>query len=259
MNISTIHKFLATHTLSLKICVKLRNQMNCVIQNYVANGCDMKFNGEFFIIEHLINNCNSFVDVGANAGEWTDHIVRIQKDITSFHIFEPQYNLYENLCRKFALPNFYIHSEPLSNKIGDVNFKIEGRSSRINNNRVSSSNIIKSNRLDNIIQDPIDYVKIDCEGHDLQVILGAEKLISKGYIKFITFEYNDLWLENSTSLSGCISFLKCYDFKVYRISQDSIVDFEYELLGDFYRYSNFIAIHNNYLHLVKEIISKDIY
>ncbi len=45
-------------------------------------------------------------------------------------------------------------------------------------------------RLDEILPEAaITLLKIDVEGYDLKVILGAEKLITKGYIQNLIFEY----------------------------------------------------------------------
>lgn len=55
MNFSKFHRFLAIHNLSLQLSVKLRNQISCVIQLYVSKGSDMRYNGEFYILNLLIN------------------------------------------------------------------------------------------------------------------------------------------------------------------------------------------------------------
>jgi FkbM family methyltransferase len=255
MNITRIHKFLAHHILSLKCSLKLRNQINCVIQHYVSSGCDMRYNGEFFILEFLLKHCKSFVDVGANRGEWSDKVLNSSSNVRSLHLFEPQLKLYKDLCSKFSSENINVSRTPLSNEVSEVNFTDEGRSSRISANFNKRNRVIHTDRLDNIVKEPIDFIKVDCEGHDFKVILGSEEIIGNKLNKFISFEYNDLWLEQSSSLIKCIEFFRDFNYKIYRINQNNIVDFDYYLLGDYYRYSNFIAVRNTYTHYLKDITS----
>ena len=97
MNFSKFHRFLASRNLSLQLSVKLRNQISCVIQHYVSKSCDMRNNGEFYILDLLINYCNSFVDAGANKGEWSNEVLKLAKQVNYLHLFEPQKKLYKEL------------------------------------------------------------------------------------------------------------------------------------------------------------------
>jgi FkbM family methyltransferase len=259
MSTTRIHKFLAHHILSLKCSLKLRNQINCVIQHYVSNGCDMRYNGEFFILEYLLEHCQSFVDVGANRGEWSDQVLSLSKNVQTMHLFEPQLKLYNELHTRFSSQSVNVYQTALSNKVSEVTFIDEGRSSRISSNSDKNNYLIKTERLDNIVNEPIDFIKVDCEGHDFKVILGSEYLIEKGLNKFISFEYNDLWLEQSSSLLNCIEFFKDFNYEVYRIHHNNIVDFDYNLLGDYYRYSNFIAVRKTHTQHLEKITSSTKY
>ena len=49
---------------------------------------------------------------------------------------------------------------------------------------------VEAKRLDDIIQTPIDFIKIDAQGADIDCIIGAEKLIAK-YHPVIAFEYEE--------------------------------------------------------------------
>jgi FkbM family methyltransferase len=247
MNFSKFHRFLASRNLSLQLSVKLRNQISCVIQHYVSKSCDMRYNGEFYILGLLINYCNSFVDAGANKGEWSNEVLKLAKQVNYLHLFEPQKKLYNELTIKFTSTNHHVHNIALSDISQNVNFIEDGRSSRIACKVAHKEEILTTERLDNIVNGNADFIKIDCEGHDYKVILGLENLLSYDFNKFIQFEYNDLWLENSSTLLSCIHFLKSYNYKVFRINQNSVTDFDYNLLGDYYRYSNFIAAHESQL------------
>ena len=52
----------------------------------------------------------------------------------------------------------------------------------------------------NLFLKKIDYIKIDTEGHDYKVLLGAKKFIKKHKPKFIQFEMNYHYLFSGENL-----------------------------------------------------------
>lgn len=254
MSISKFHKFLSKSKLCLNVSIKLRNQINCIIQHHVSNGCDMKYNGELFLLKHLVKHCKTFIDVGANSGEWSREVINFKDDIESLYLFEPQRDLYTELKTNFISPDYHIHNTALSDCSKTVPFHYDGRSSRIAENKNLKEDFITTKRLDTIITTNSDFIKIDRQGHDYKVILGSENIISNDLNKFIQFEYNDFWVENSSTLKSCLDFFNSYEYKLFRIDKNSLINFDYAFLGDYFRYSNFIAIKNKYLYSVNSII-----
>ena len=56
----------------------------------------------------------------------------------------------------------------------------------------------------------IDFLKIDTEGYELNVLKVFEEYIS--YIDIIQFEYGGTFLDNNTKLIDVINYLKQYNF-----------------------------------------------
>jgi hypothetical protein len=85
----------------------------------------------------------------------------------------------------------------------------------------------------------MDYVKIDTEGFDLKVIQGALGLLSR--TRFLQFEYNAHWLFAGSSLYQAFSILRDQGFEVYLIRNTGLHPLQYEVWGDYFRYSNYFA------------------
>jgi FkbM family methyltransferase len=93
----------------------------------------------------------------------------------------------------------------------------------------------------------IDFLKIDAEGYDLQVLRGAGNCLREKLIGVIQFEYNAPWTESSSTLASAISYLNGFGYPVYLLKRDGLYEFEYQAYGEYYRYSNFVAIAPGYL------------
>jgi len=222
----------------------------------VSDGVDMRYNGEIEVARHISNHCKSFADVGANIGEWTTIMLKHCSSNITGHAFEPNPSYNEQLTRNLQASGITVHSTALSDSIKDHSFVLDGRSSRIQASKKEGEQIqLKTDTLDNIFSDQtIDFIKIDCEGHDFKVIHGAKDMIIEKRTKYIQFEYNSLWLEHGSSLLQAITFLENNDFDVFRIHKRGLKRICYKHFGDYYRYSNFLAVNREYLHNIEGLL-----
>jgi FkbM family methyltransferase len=92
----------------------------------------------------------------------------------------------------------------------------------------------------------IDFLKIDTEGYELEVVKGFEHILQK--IKIIQFEYGGTFLDNNVKLIDIITFLKNNGFHNFSyLKPDGI-----EMITDFndhYQYCNIVCFNNNNLEL----------
>ena len=72
----------------------------------------------------------------------------------------------------------------------------------------------------------------------------------------VLFEYNYYWLEQGSSLHQAITFLNGYGYTVYRIHSNGIKEFNYQDLGDYFRYSNYLAVLNSSIRNIQPILIK---
>ena len=108
---------------------------------------------------------------------------------------------------------------------------------------------MQTTTLDNLISqkkwDYIDFLKIDAEGHDLQIIKGVELHLAQHKIGVIQFEYGIEWIKTSSTLYYAYKFLEKYGYKVFILQNTGLSELDYKLFGEFFSYSNFVAVSND--------------
>jgi FkbM family methyltransferase len=142
------------------------------------------------------SNC---IDVGCHKGEILDIFLQIAPK-GEHYAFEPIPSLFENLVKKYAhFKNCHIYNYAISNSDEQTSFNhvisnpaYSGIKKRTYDRKEEKDETITvtKKRLDDIIpQDlKIDFIKIDVEGGDLDVMLGAKNLIKRNKT-LIVFEF----------------------------------------------------------------------
>lgn len=139
----------------------------------------------------------NFLDIGAHSGTYG---ISLSKTFKQIHCFEPQRMTYYSLCGSVALSgakNIFCHNFGLGSEKqkGKQQLKIiskdGGGSSLHAISGVLATEEIEIHILDNLNLENIGFIKIDVEGNEYDVILGAKKTLAKsGYPKII-FESNN--------------------------------------------------------------------
>jgi FkbM family methyltransferase len=89
----------------------------------------------------------------------------------------------------------------------------------------------------------VDFIKIDTEGNDLNVILGFQGMLKAGQIKCIQFEYGGAWLDARCFLLDAYVMLKEYGYTVAKLLPNGIeVLTEFDCDEESFGYSNYVAI-----------------
>lgn len=250
-----IHEILGKSRFLAKLCVKLRNQANCVVGQYLASGSDLNENGEEVILNHLCNEISYFIDVGANIGKWSVALNRVTG--ASGLAYEPNEECYGRLLENLkGLP-----IQAFQCGVGDIETKIcfhdPGNCSTRGSFVVPATKAYWVNviRLETVLQASdvkVDFLKVDTEGYDLHVLRGLGEYMSK--IRFIQFEYNSFWSRAGSSLIQAIDLVENHGFKVFLIKGNGLYDFDYSIWGDFYRYSNFLCVQSVELKTINSLL-----
>lgn len=258
--IDKFHRTLSKWTWAVKIFVKIRNQMNCVIALYLGETENSALNGEVQLMGTLAPYVNVFVDAGANVGDWTADLLQRAPNAQGF-CFEPSAQCAERLRSRFDGQNITLFQMALSDRKGKGSFFEEegcGQTSSLSgqgNAEQGSLVQVPVSTLDAELQHlemGVDLLKTDCEGWDGKVLMGGGELLKR--VRFVQFEYNSSWLAAGSSLCEVITFLETHGFQVFLIRSSGLHPFRYSVWGDFFRYSNFFACRKEDLPVISSIV-----
>ena len=232
--------------------------------NFLKN---KRINGELkFILSHLkkkkIKYC---IDVGANIGEYSKTLLM---NSNSYVVaFEPQINCNDdlNLIKKEFNGRFNFFNIALGEKVKKTNFYFSREKSELSSVDNVSSKIhyidkkkfikkkIIIDTLDNILikelkkklgKKNIDFIKIDTEGYELEVLKGAKKILKQFKPNYIQVELNWHHLFKGYNLWIIYEFISQFaNYKVYKILPNSSTPIEIDPSKpehNLFNYSNYI-------------------
>lgn len=124
---------------------------------------------------NFISNRRTALDIGANVGFWARDICRIFKNV---ELFEPHKLNTECLKKNLQeYENFKIHEYSLSNFNGNGELYVDdkglGNNTLDKDSGLTNKIIVKVKKLDDLNFNEIDYIKIDVQSHELEVIEGS--------------------------------------------------------------------------------------
>ena len=166
-------------------------------------------------------NIRIVLDIGAHKGEFLNHIKKI-KSIRKVYSLEPQKKIFNELLKEIDNKKFFAYNIAISNNNGKQKMQINDFSmtstlSKLNEkskyykiknliigNKKKKFEFIKTEKLDFFIKKRklknIDLLKIDTEGHELNVVKSGLKTLKKTKYLLVEFRQNDLYLNYSSSL-----------------------------------------------------------
>ena len=172
------------------------------------------------IVKFIDNkNVKIVVDIGAHKGEFLKHIKKI-KSVRKIYSLEPQKKVYGDLLKEIDNKKFFAYNIAISNRNGKQKMQINDFSmtstlSKVNENSIyykiknliignkkKNFEYIKTEKLDLFTKkrklNKIDLLKVDTEGHELNVVKSGLKTLKKTKYLLIEFRQNDLYLNYSS-------------------------------------------------------------
>lgn len=185
-------------------------------------------------------------DVGTNMGDYISLCFdNVAGNIKTIYGFEPNKDVYEKAVERFQKdPRVKIQNLALgSEAANDLKLHIPGKLHEVNGEKVwkqdahvlaslvdrpiwhtwsdctPGTQLVNVTTLDQFIEqeklDKIDYLKIDVEGLELEVLKGASKSLKSGLIKGGQFEYGGTFQDAGIKLGDVVQFLNDHDYNVY--------------------------------------------
>jgi FkbM family methyltransferase len=226
-------------------------------------------NGEKWLLKKISKlGFRVFFDVGANKGDYLLAVIDVIPDAI-VHTFEILPNNSNTLSRLEIGRNIFVNEFGLSNSDGEISVWFNNASGcdpmatshpKLNieseNNYYTSCVRCPVKKGSKYIEDKgidkIDFLKIDVEGHELNVIKGFDGSIR--HIRLIQFEFGYYNIVSHDLLSDFFDYLTQYDFIIGRLFPRGVVFFKYDFSYESFDGGNYIAINKDDI-ILRNLIS----
>jgi len=218
---------------NLKSSQIMINDYNMILDSHDSFNLSLKNSYEPIeteLIKQKIKNDDVVIDVGSNIGYYT--LLFASKIGPQGHVFsfEPAPENSKILKSNVALNNFQnvtVEEFAVSNKSGKVDLYLadEGIGQhRIHESRFGKSSIsVKMISIDEYLSEKsqkIDFVKIDVEGAEYDVLKGMENILNVNPSIELLLEFNPINLiEHGSDPKEFLDFLKQKNFKLFQINK----------------------------------------
>jgi FkbM family methyltransferase len=210
------------------------------------DNCNSKTNGEELFFNNIKDSIDVIFDVGCRS---ESEYLHFKGEV---HYFDPVAKHIEDLKTQTNVNRIsYFNAFGLGNETKETYYypRYESFYDRTRSCGASdeANKIILSIKksydyvVDNNIRN-IDFLKIDTEGYELNVLQGFDHFLD--HVKIIQFEYGGTFLDNHVKLIDVIQYLEGYGFHKFSYLTNSgtelITDF-----SDHYKYCNIVCINKN--------------
>jgi FkbM family methyltransferase len=218
-------------------------------------------NGEFALISKIIKKGDVVFDVGANVGEWSYTSLMVAGTL-KLYCFEPVEETFLQLTKNLGQTGAMLNNVAIADSNGtkifnyyNKNPKLARMSTFYRRSEALEQRLemqpkkieVRVQTLDSFCKDNpilrIDYLKIDTEGSELDVLRGAEGILSRGVVRKLQFEYGGNFKEADITIKQVCELLTKYGFSLFRIIPDGLLHISrWRDSLENYTYSNFLAV-----------------
>jgi len=198
-------------------------------------------NGEYWLLAQVIaenpTNAPVFLDIGAHVGNWSERaasLLRRANIAGHVYAFEPTSATFSYLSEKFKGDAIVgINRIALSDQSGEREFFVVGHmvgtDSLLRNDGAITENVVTL-RLDDFMAerrvDHVVFVKSDAEGHDLNILAGADKTLQHGKVDVWQFEYNHRWIGGRAFLKDVFDFIRDKPYLIGKLYGNGIETYD---------------------------------
>lgn len=209
-------------------------------------------NGERWLLSTLAPLSPAIVlDVGANRGTWSNVALDAFPSAV-VHAFEPVPDTYERLIRQVRPTSRLITSNVALTSRDDGELEMwtgshDTLASAVRNpmNR-GDAVVVESLTGDTYCErtgiEHIDLLKVDTEGHDLDVLRGFSSMLSSGSVDVIQFEFTLFAIFARTWLGDFYEYLQPFGYSIGKLFPSWIAWNDYDAHDERFLRCNFVAV-----------------
>ena len=226
----------------------------------------METNGEFYFLSQLPAPSPGgrfvFFDVGANVGEYSQAILKRFPDAEG-HLFDPLPSCAERLSSAFGEnKTIRINNIAVSDVEGSQTIWLSNPQDsqasfyRVNSHEEALPLEVKTLTLEHYIEAEdihhIHLLKVDVEGHELNVLTGMGKYLRPDFLDLVQFEYAGVGGDSRTTLHSLYQLLESRGFGVCKLMPRGLWKRAYYPVMDNFQYANYVAVSPEILPLSKQ-------
>jgi FkbM family methyltransferase len=227
---------------------------------------DIETNGERRVLEVVAGSSPTCVfDVGANQGDWTLDALRAMPRAT-VHAFELIEETAAKLRERVGGPRSVVNAFGLADREGEVQATYYPGSSELSGITSSAADMhdeVSEQRTARVTTgdaycrehgiERIDFLKVDAEGADLDVLRGFEGMLAAGAVDALQFEYGRVNILTHNLLFDFHEFLEERGFVVGKVFPDHVDFRPYDLRDEDFLGPNYLAVRNGRAELVSAL------
>lgn len=232
------------------------------LEYYENRNYDMASNGELRVLRRLAAFQPKVVlDVGANVGEWSAAALE-HLPLAHVYAFEPAPKTFQSLSRA-ASDRLTVINKGLSDRDETLPFYYyaghSGQSSRYAYEMREQAQVVNvpvttgDAFCDEKGITHIDFLKIDTEGADLDVLRGFARALEEGRVDVIQFEYGRINIRSRALLADFYDYLTPLGYSIGKIFPWRVEFRPYSLRHENFIGPNFLAVRNERPQLIDAV------
>ena len=174
-------------------------------------------------ILEFVNRDGYAIDIGAHVGFWLKDMCN---HFNYVYAFEPIEEVRQCLSRNVTAMNYKTYSFGLGAKNDVINVNYNPTETGNTHASKDGNQTITIRKLDDMNLPKIDYIKVDTEGFEIEVLKGGENMI-KEYKPFIHVEVKERILQKQgISSNDVVDYLTSINYKeVMRVSSERVYSY----------------------------------